>query len=110
MANDLKYYSIYSIERIRQQRFTLSILKFCKDSSPMLPVSPYNEPNRCILFGHNRFQLIFFNGENVKRLLVHGFIIPWLAGSSLAYGPHFHAYLKPRSGAHFIKYNHQLSN
>ena len=36
MANDLKYHSIYSVERIRQQNFTQSILKFCKDLSPML--------------------------------------------------------------------------
>ena len=36
MANHLKYHSIYSVERIRQQHFTHSILKFCKDSSPML--------------------------------------------------------------------------
>ena len=39
MANDLKYLSIYSVERIRQQQFTHSILKFCKDSNPVFDVS-----------------------------------------------------------------------
>ena len=38
MANDLKYHSIYSVERTRQQHFTHSIFKFCKDSSPMFHV------------------------------------------------------------------------
>ena len=36
MANDLKYHSIYLVERIRRQHFTHSFLEFCKDSSTML--------------------------------------------------------------------------
>ena len=36
VANDLKLPSIYSVERIRQYYRTQSILKFCKDSSPIL--------------------------------------------------------------------------
>ena len=36
MGSDLKFHSIYSVERIRQQHFTHSVLRFCKDSSPIL--------------------------------------------------------------------------
>ena len=36
MVNELKFASIYWLARIRQWHFTHLILKFCKDSSPML--------------------------------------------------------------------------
>ena len=46
MANDLKYHSIYSVERIRQQHFTHSILKFYKNSSPMFSVEVESVSNQ----------------------------------------------------------------
>ena len=39
MANDPMSPSIFSVERIRQQHFKHLILKFCKDSSPMVIIA-----------------------------------------------------------------------
>ena len=68
VANDLKYHSIYSVERIRQQHFTHSILKFCKDSSPMLHSSIKMSSSKCRLHCSNIFEIV--NAANILSILL----------------------------------------